>query len=63
LKPTTPQHAAGMRIEPPVSVPRAESASEAASAAADPPLDPPATRPGAIGFGTVPKCGFSDVVP
>ena len=63
LKPTTPQHAAGMRIDPPESVPRAASASEAARAAAEPPDDPPAMRPGARGFGTVPKCGFSDVVP
>ena len=63
LKPTIPQHAAGMRIEPPESVPSAASASPAASAAAVPPLEPPATRPGATGFGTVPKCGFSEVVP
>ena len=54
LKPTTPQHAAGMRIEPPESVPSASSASPAASAAADPPLEPPASRSGASGFGTVP---------
>ena len=52
-----------MRIEPPESVPSAASASPAASAAAEPPLEPPATCPGATGFGTVPKCGFSDVVP
>ena len=58
-----PQQAAGIRIEPPVSEPSAASASPAASAAAEPPLDPPATRPGASGFGTVPKCGFSEVVP
>ena len=63
FKPTTPQHAAGIRIEPPVSEPSAASASPAASAAAEPPLEPPATRPGAIGFGTVPKWGFSEVVP
>ena len=53
LKPVMPQHAAGIRIEPPVSVPSAPSASPAASAAAEPPLDPPAVRPGAAGFGTV----------
>jgi hypothetical protein len=63
LKPTIPQHAAGIRIDPPVSVPSAASTSPAASAAADPPLDPPAIRSGAIGFGTLPKCGFSEVVP
>ena len=63
LKPTTPQQAAGMRIEPPESEPSAASASPAASAAAEPPLEPPATRPGATGFGTQPKCGFSEVIP
>jgi hypothetical protein len=63
LNPTTPQQAAGIRIEPPVSLPSAASASPAASAAADPPLDPPAIRPGAIGFGTLPKWAFSEVVP
>jgi hypothetical protein len=63
LKPTIPQHAAGIRIEPPLSDPSAASARPAASAAAEPPLDPPAIRPGASGFGTVPKCGFSDVIP
>ena len=54
LKPTTPQHAAGIRIEPPVSVPSAPSTSPSASAAAEPPLDPPAVRPGNDGFGTTP---------
>ena len=63
FRPTTPQQAAGMRIEPAESVPSAASASPAASAAAEPPLEPPDTRPGAAGFGTDPKCGFSEVVP
>ena len=63
MKPTTPQHAAGIRIEPPESVPSAYSTSPAASAAPLPPLDPPAIRPGAIGFGTVPKVRFSEVMP
>ncbi len=63
LKPTTPQQAAGMRMEPPESVPSATSAASRTSAAALPPLEPPATRPGASGFGTTPKCGFSEVVP
>ena len=63
LKPTTPQHAAGIRIEPPESVPSAASARPAASAAAEPPLEPPAILPGAMGFGTVPKWAFSDVIP
>ena len=41
LKPTTPHSAAGMRIEPPVSVPIAHSHIPAATATADPPDDPP----------------------
>jgi len=36
-----PQNAAGMRIEPPVSLPSEASPSEAATAAAEPPDDPP----------------------
>ncbi len=54
LNPAMPQQAAGMRIEPPVSVPSAPSASPATSAAAEPPLEPPAVRPGNDGFGTTP---------
>ena len=38
LKPTTPQSAAGVRIDPPVSDPRATGQSRAATDAADPPL-------------------------
>src|SRR5688500_15981353 len=36
-----PQQAAGWRIDPPVSVPRAAAHSSAATAAAEPPLEPP----------------------
>ena len=42
--PTMPQSAAGWRMEPPVSLPSAHSASPAATAAAEPPLEPPGTR-------------------
>src|SRR5947209_19187920 len=42
--PTSPQCAAGIRIEPPVSEPIAPSAAPAATAAPDPPLDPPGLR-------------------
>ena len=49
LRPTMPQQAAGIRIEPAESVPSAASARPAASAAAEPPLEPPATRPGRAG--------------
>src|SRR4051812_5273838 len=63
LKPTVPVQAAGMRTEPPLSVPIAASARPAASAAALPPLDPPGVRSGAIGLGTQPKWSFSLVTP
>src|SRR5579871_64446 len=43
LSPLTPQAAAGMRIEPPVSVPSAPRTSPLATAAAEPPLLPPGT--------------------
>src|SRR5262249_7544611 len=44
LRPVTPQQAAGMRMEPPVSVPVAIVHIRAARAAAEPPLEPPGTR-------------------
>src|SRR5580704_3758464 len=43
LMPTMPVKAAGWRIEPPVSVPRAPGHSCAATAAAEPPEEPPGT--------------------
>src|SRR5262249_52710742 len=42
LSPTTPQHAAGIRIDPPPSLPCARHPSPAASALPAPPLEPPA---------------------
>ena len=54
LKPATPQSEAGMRIEPPVSLPMAQSHRAAPTAAAEPPDDPPATRVGSAGLRTVP---------
>ena len=50
LSPTTPHAAAGIRTEPPVSVPSASGTIPAASAAALPLLEPPATRSGATGL-------------
>ena len=44
LRPTSPQHEAGMRIEPPPSFAWAIGTSPAATAAAEPPLDPPVER-------------------
>ena len=44
LNPTSPQHEAGIRIEPPPSEPCATGTSRAATAAAAPPEEPPAVR-------------------
>ena len=57
--PTTPQRAAGWRIEPPVSEPRASGLKPAATAAALPPDDPPGTRVGSCGLRVGPKAEFS----
>ena len=57
--PTTPQRAAGWRIEPPVSEPRAARANPAATAAADPPDDPPGTRSVAWGLRVGPVAELS----
>ena len=54
LRPKMPQKAAGTRMEPPVSDPRATGQSPAATAAAEPPLEPPAIRPGFQGLQVVP---------
>ena len=48
--PTTPQHDAGMRTEPPMSSPSATVAMPAATAAALPPLDPPGVMPSRHGL-------------
>src|SRR5579884_3892240 len=50
LMPTTPQSAAGTRIEPPVSVPSEPKHRQAATAAADPLDEPPVARLGSWGF-------------
>ena len=44
-RPTTLQNAAGLRSEPPMSLPSASGTNPAASAAAAPPEDPPADSP------------------
>ena len=44
FKPTSPQHAAGMRIDPPPSFAPAHGTMPAATAAADPPEEPPGVR-------------------
>ncbi len=50
LNPTTPHAAAGIRSEPPVSVPIASGTMPAARATAFPLLEPPAMRSGAAGL-------------
>jgi hypothetical protein len=59
LSPTTPQNAAGWRIEPPVSEPSATMVSPAATAAALPPDEPPGTRVRSQGLWVVLNAEFS----
>ncbi len=55
--------AAGWRIDPPVSEPRASGTKPAATAAALPPDDPPGTRVGSHGFRVGPNAEFSVELP
>ena len=66
LKPTMPLSAAGMRMEPPVSEPRATNAAPVATDTAAPDEEPPGTRgaPGSVpnrasSAAGVPKCGLT----
>src|SRR5215472_2641715 len=54
LSPTRPQQEAGIRTEPPPSVPWLQAHRPAASAAPAPPLDPPGVRSRFHGFRVVP---------
>ena len=54
FKPTIPQSAEGMRIEPPVSVPTEAKPIPVATATADPPLEPPEMRSSAQGLRAAP---------
>ena len=63
FSPTMPQAAAGIRIDPPVSVPSVASAMPAATLAAEPPLDPPGERVGSCGLRAGPNAESSFVVP
>src|SRR5262245_48112456 len=58
-----PQQAAGLRIEPPVSVPVAPGHRNAATAAPDPPLEPPGERSSAHGLRVGPYHGLLVVEP
>src|SRR5262249_38936464 len=59
FRPTMPQYAAGIRIEPPVSVPSAYSQTPAATSAAEPVLDPPDVRAGSRGLNVIPNAGLT----
>src|SRR5580658_2784643 len=61
--PTTPQKAAGSRMEPPVSVPSAPKQRPAATAAAEPPEEPPAMRLRSQGLRVGPKQLGTEVPP
>jgi hypothetical protein len=56
--PTTLQNDAGLRSDPPMSLPSASGSIPAASAAAAPPLEPPADRSRSYGLRVVPKIGL-----
>ena len=55
LRPTSPQHAAGIRVEPPPSLAWAIGTIPAATAAAEPPDEPPVVRSGSHGLRVGPK--------
>ena len=59
LKPTRPHKDAGMRTEPPVSVPMAMSHMPSATATGAPAEEPPGTRLRSRGLPGVPKCGLA----
>src|SRR3954469_9842142 len=59
LCPTTPQNAAGMRIEPPPSVPIAIGVAPYATDAPAPPEDPPGVRSSATGLRVRPNTSLS----
>ncbi len=54
LSPTSPQHDAGIRIDPPPSLACAIGTTPAATIAAEPPLEPPAERPVSHGLRVAP---------
>ena len=55
LCPKMPVHEAGMRMDPPPSVPMARGPSPAATAALAPPLEPPGVRSRFHGLRVIPK--------
>ena len=63
FSPAIPQQAAGIRMEPPVSLPYATSASSVATATAEPLDEPPGTRVESSGFTGVPYHWLKPVTP
>ena len=63
LKPTMPQSAAGIRTEPPVSLPIAISAMPSPTVTAAPDDEPPGMRARSRGLPGVPKCGLAPIAP
>ena len=59
LSPTRPHQAAGIRTEPPMSVPSPSGTQPEATAAPDPPEEPPGVRFGSHGFRVTPQSGLS----
>ena len=62
-KPAMPVIEAGIRTEPPVSVPSAASAISAATVAPEPPLEPPGMRSGFHGLRHWPNTGLVETTP
>ena len=59
FRPTMPHQAAGMRTEPPMSVPSASGTQPAATAAPEPPEEPPGVPLGFHGLRVTPQSGLS----
>src|SRR3546814_19290072 len=62
FRPTTPHRAAGMRTDPPMSVPSASGTQPVATATPEPPDEPPGVRVASQGLLVTPQRGL-DVVP
>ena len=58
FSPTSPQKEAGMRTEPPMSVPSAMLTQPEATAAPEPPEEPPGVRAGFQGLRVMPHSGL-----
>ena len=59
FSPTMPDQEAGIRTEPPMSLPSARGTQPDATAAAEPPEEPPGDRVGSHGFRVTPHRGLS----